>query len=162
MALLALAGIAGMSAQKLFKAPVPVGQPSQSMMVSQANVEVADNQVWWGYYQDGVPRSALGTSQAEVVNQAILIPKSNGVVAGNTIKAVRFYLRDLNCINEFTLWLSTSLPASASKANILRMDLKKSQLVGGDESDGNMGMLNEIELTTPYTMGNQNIYVGYS
>ena len=148
MAVLALAGIVGMQAQKLFRAPM--GMPVQPMMASsKANIEVADNQVWWGYYQDGVPRGALGTGRTEVVNQAILVSKSNGVVAGNTIKAVRFYLRNVSCISDFSLWLSTSLPSTASNANILKMDIKTSKLNGGDESDSYMGKLNEIELTTP-------------
>lgn len=119
-------------------------------------------QTWWGYVDDNRQRGALGTGSTGVVDQAILISKDNPVVAGKTIKAIRFYLRDLSAISDVKVWLSTTLPASADKANILVEEFPNKALQGGDDGEYYMGKLNEITLSTPYTMGDADIYVGYS
>ncbi len=124
--------------------------------------DASENQVWWGYVQDNTYRTGLGAQSTGAYNQAIFISKDNAVLKGNTIKAVRFYLRALSAINNVKLWISTSLPSSAADADILVMDLDKSTLKGGDDGEDYVGKLNEVELTTPYTVGENDIYVGYS
>ena len=72
--------------------------------------DASENQVWWGYVQDNTYRTGLGAQSTGAYNQAIFISKDNAVLKGNTIKAVRFYLRALSAINNVKLWISTSLP----------------------------------------------------
>ena len=124
---------------------------------------LAQSQLWWGYVQDDSYRTALGTGKAETVDQAIFIPGSNPVAVGSAIKAVRFYLRSTSDISNLTLWLSTTLPASASQADVLVQPLDLATLQGGDEDENYFsGLKNEVQLSTPYTVTSAGIYVGYS
>ena len=143
------------------KAPVQFDFNAKKAVKAPSNAEQADNQVWWGYVQDNGYRTALGTGSTGIVDQAILISKDNSAVAGNTIKAIRFYLRDLSAISDVKVWISTTLPSSANNANVLVQSVPNSELQGGDEGDYYMGKLNEVQLTSPYTV-TQNVYVGYS
>lgn len=120
------------------------------------------SQQWWGYVQDAGNRYSLGTGTATTYNLAIGVDGEDAAMAGNTIKALRFYLRSVNDIRTVRVWISKELPTSADKADILMENVNISSLVGGDEGSGYVGMANVVELATPYTVNTGKFYVGYS
>ena len=121
----------------------------------------AANQIWWGYQADGEERSAVGISKAETYYAAIYIAPSNAVIAGKTIKAIRFYLRDKANTNNVKIWISKSLPDDISNADYVQ-NVDQASLNGGDEAEDRQGMVNDIELTTPYVVGSDGVYIGYA
>ena len=121
----------------------------------------AANQIWWGYQADGEERSAVGISKAETYYAAIYIAPSNAVIAGKTIKAIRFYLRDKANTNNVKIWISKSLPDDISNADYVQ-NVDQASLNGGDEAEDRQGMVNDVELTTPYVVGSDGVYIGYA
>ncbi|WP_024998461.1 hypothetical protein [Prevotella falsenii] len=80
---------------------------------------------------------------------------------GKTIKAIRLYLRDKVNTKDLKIWISKSLPADGSKADYVQ-NVDISSLNAGDEGEEKTGLANDIALTTPYTVGAEGVYVGYS
>ncbi|MGP1553754.1 MAG: hemin-binding protein [Prevotella intermedia] len=124
-------------------------------------IDPAANQIWWGYQADGEERSAVGISKAETYYAAIYIAPSNAVIAGKTIKAIRFYLRDKANTNNVKIWISKSLPDDISNADYVQ-NVDQASLNGGDEAEDRQGMVNDVELTTPYIVGSDGVYIGYA
>ena len=124
-------------------------------------IDPAANQIWWGYQADGEERSAVGISKAETYYAAIYIAPSNAVIAGKTIKAIRFYLRDKANTNNVKIWISKSLPDNISNADYVQ-NVDQASLNGGDEAEDRQGMVNDVELTTPYVVGSDGVYIGYA
>ncbi len=146
------------------------GMPTFNYCVAMPEVQKSDGMLdsdgtntWWGYVKDNTKRHGLGTGSVGTMNQCILLSKSNSAVVDKTIKAVRFYLRSTTDIKDLKVWVSSTLPATADKANILVQDVDLSTMQGGDESEDFNGLPNVVELSTPYTMtSSRNVYVGYS
>ena len=146
------------------------GMPTFNYCVAMPEIQKTDGMLdsdgantWWGYVKDNTKRHGLGTGAIGTMNQCILLSKSNSAVVGKTLKAVRFYLRSTTDIKDLKVWLSSTLPTTADKANILVQDVDLSTMQGGDESDDFNGLPNVVELSTPYTMtSSRNVYVGYS
>ena len=124
-------------------------------------IDPAANQIWWGYQADGEERSAVGISKAETYYTAIYIAPSNTVISGKTIKAIRFYLRDKANTNNVKIWISKSLPDDISNADYVQ-NVDQASLNGGDEAEDRQGMVNDVELTTPYVVGSDGVYIGYA
>ena len=124
-------------------------------------IDPAANQIWWGYQADGEERSAVGISKAETYYAAIYIAPSNAVIADKTIKAIRFYLRDKANTNNVKIWISKSLPDDISNADYVQ-NVDQASLNGGDEAEDRQGMVNDVELTTPYVVGSDGVYIGYA
>ncbi len=124
-------------------------------------IDPAANQIWWGYQADGEERSAVGISKAETYYTAIYIAPSNTVIAGKTIKAIRLYLRDKANTNNVKIWISKSLPDNISNADYVQ-NVDQASLNGGDEAEDRQGMVNDVELTTPYVVGSDGVYIGYA
>ena len=121
------------------------------------------SQTWWGYFSVSNASSLdfsgnLGYSSAVTLNAAIMVDGNNSFVKGSTIKAVRFWLGDdLSAINsDLTVWISKSLPASASAADY-KQTIPKANI---------STRLNEVELTTPYDatslQSGDKLYIGFS
>ena len=136
--------------------------PTVSQISTKAITPTA-SQTWWGYFSEGnvssLPFSSnIGYGSAVTLNAAIMVEGSNSFVKGSTIKAVRFWLGDdLSAINsDLTVWISKSLPASASAADYTQT------IPQADIST----RLNEVELTTPYDatslQSGDKLYVGFS
>ena len=124
-------------------------------------IDPAANQIWWGYQADGEERSAVGISKAETYYTAIYIAPSNTVIAGKTIKAIRFYLRNKANTNNVKIWISKSLPDDISNADYVQ-NVDQAPLNAGDEAEDRKGMVNDVELTTPYVVGSDGVYIGYA
>ncbi len=116
-------------------------------------------QLWWGYFTDSDVATLafdgyLGYNRGTTLEAAICIPAGHGIAGEGTIKAVRFWLGDdISAISsDLTLWIAPKLPASVSaatyKQTVTRESLKS--------------RLNEVELTVPYEVNNEQCYIGYS
>ena len=159
----ALCALTSVNAQVLKFAPINSDSYTEDdYSVTQQNISAAANQAWWGYYNGTNDRTSVGVGGKEIYDQAIFIPGDKGPMKDKVIKAVRFYLRSKNVLKNVKVWISTSLPATADDADILVMDIEKSKLQAGAEADNLAGKANDVELTTPYTMTENGVYVGYS
>lgn len=124
-------------------------KPAQTKTTNRATITPGENQAWWGYASSDGELVGLGVNAADTYHCAIFIPGNHEVAAGKTIKAVRFFLNAPNA-TDVKVWLSTTLPASAGAASEGAQDVK---LASG---------INDVALSTPYTIGTEGIYVGYS
>lgn len=118
----------------------------------------AQYQRWWGFYDEDVDMAFTGTATAEVYNCAVSCPATNEFLNGATIHGVRFFLRDKTNVSDVVVWLSTSRPASADKADIAVVSVPQSQLVDYD----NDHQMVEATLPNPYKLESGTVYVGFS
>ncbi len=128
-------------------------------MFANATITPSATQIWWGYFTDsdisGMPYSGhLGYNQACTIDAAIFIPAKQEYVDGSKIKALRIWLgNEVAAINSnMTVWISKTQPSDISKADY-KQTVAKSSLVKG---------ANDIMLTTPFSVQNQGIYVGFT
>ncbi|RRC99828.1 hypothetical protein [Prevotella sp. OH937_COT-195] len=121
---------------------------------------------WWGYFSTDMTRNAAGLTNGvanEVYDAACLLkPDAGSQLIGKNVSAVKFYLRDLSCIDDIKIWLSKELPAKASDADIMVETLDKSTLVGGDDDNQHLGKENIYTIKNPYTVTEDGLYVGIS
>lgn len=122
-----------------------------------------ESQLWWGYVSDGdidnLPYDGnLGYGSAVTINNAIMVEGSNPFINTSTIKAIRFWLGDdISAINSnIIVWISKSLPSSASNADYKQVIAKRNI----------SPRLNELVLTTPYDAtklkSTDKLYIGFS
>ncbi|GAB6975850.1 hypothetical protein [Prevotella falsenii] len=124
-------------------------------------IEPTANQIWWGYQAEAEERSSIGVSKAETYAAAIFVAPGNAVIVGKTIKAIRFYLRDKANTNNIKVWISKTLPDDVNSADYVQ-NIDETTLTAGDESEEKHGIANDVELTTPYIIGTDGVYIGYS
>jgi len=125
-------------------------------------INPTENQIWWGYVSGNEARGALGVEGTGSLDAAIFVPGTNTLAVGKTIKAVRFYLRDKSVLANLKIWVSKKLPNKGSAADVLVQNVDLATLQGGDEANNNLGKVNDVELTTPYMITGEGVYVGYS
>ena len=130
-----------------------------STVVASATITPTASQMWWGYFSEsdvsGLPYGGnLGYGSACTIDAAIYIPANEQMVGSSTIKAVRFWLgNQISAINsDLTVWISTTQPSSISNCDY-RQNVAQSSLASG---------VNEVELSTPFTVNNQAVYVGFT
>ncbi len=116
-------------------------------------------QLWWGYFNESEAASLyyngyLGYGSATTLDAAICIPAGHPIAGGATIKSVRFWLGDdiSGISSDLTVWIASSLPSTVSSATYKQVVPKTSL----------KARLNEVELTTPYSVNNGECYIGYS
>lgn len=114
----------------------------------QTRGEAQASQVWWGYVGQDEEVYGVGTGSAETFDCASFYD-GNSIAGGKTIKSVRFHLLSSN-ISNVKVWLAESLPTDVSSA--MQVVNVANPVTG----------INEIDLTTPYTVGSNGIYVGYT
>lgn len=116
----------------------------------------AQEPLWWGYFSESDVSSidGVGTGAKENFEAAIFIPANHAIVGGTSIKGLKIWF-DASHISKFSslkVWISKKLPTNAVGADYVQA-VSVSTLKGG---------ANEISLNTPYNVGNQAIYVGYT
>lgn len=117
-----------------------------------AVVTPAEGQVWWGYYGGNEQKTSLGTGAAETFDCAIYVPANHNIAGPGTIKAIRFYLNTASNVSMAKVWISKELPSAVDNADYVQ-NVDVSTLKDG---------ANDIELTTPFSINNAAIYIGYS
>jgi len=115
--------------------------------------ETQDSQstsAWWGYTSENDKTSLLGVKAKETYDCAIFVPATHDIAKGKTIKSIRFKLTSTN-VSNLKVWISEgSLPENISNATII------------EEVASPAKGVNEVKLSTPYTIGAKGVYVGYS
>ena len=136
-------------------------QASTTNKVVANKIEPTANQVWWGYQPENEARSSVGVSKKETYDAAIFVDPSNSIIVGKTIKAIRFYLRDKAHTNNVKVWISKSLPSDINNADYVQ-NVDQAELNAGDESEEIQGKVNDVALNTPYVVGSNGVYIGYT
>ena len=136
-------------------------QASTTNKVVANKIEPTANQVWWGYQPENEERSSVGVSKKETYDAAIFVDPSNSIIVGKTIKAIRFYLRDKAHTNNVKVWISKSLPSDINNADYVQ-NVDQADLNAGDESEDIQGKVNDVALNTPYVVGSNGVYIGYT
>ena len=138
--------------KRAFSEKVPFKAP---IMTNRASITPGEGQIWWGYMSetdlgksDGV---GIGSTNVPFL-AGIYIAANHELIGGSTIKAVRVYVREGlgNTMKDVSVWISKSLPASLDEADYVQ---SVSSLADG---------ANDIELTTPFAVDNQDFYIGYA
>lgn len=125
--------------------------PTITISFSYNTTDNTGDQMWWGYYA-GEDVGGLGTGNAETFNCAIFIPENHKFVGASSIKALRIYVTTASNVSMMKVWISKVLPSSPGAANYMQ-SVDVASLSNG---------FNDIELTTPFEVNNQAIYVGYT
>lgn len=160
--LLAMTFMWQVQAQVLQKAPANSAQVNNdaAKAASVQRIDPKEGEMWWGYYDGQGERGAVGISKAEIYHAAMFIPGDNPFAANGIIKAVRFYLRDKENIQDVKVWISKKLPSTAEKADVWHKLVDQNSLVAGDEGEKKLGMANDVMLDTPYELTAEGVYVG--
>jgi hypothetical protein len=109
------------------------------------------NQMWWGYFNEAMGYGGIGTGGYETFDAAIYIPAGHSFVGKSTIKAIRIFFEDASAVSDVKVWISKgSLPETVSNADYIQ-----------DVVNASSGA-NDIELTNPFVVNNEAIYVGYT
>ncbi len=127
--------------------------------VAHATITPTSTQMWWGYFSESQAASLpydgnLGLGRAATLGVAIAVPANDAFVGSSTIKAIRFWIGDqyIYINSDVKVWISTSQPTSPDQATYVQT-VSKSALQRGEI---------DVELTTPFEVNNQAIYVGYT
>ena len=141
--------------QEVKQNPNPLGfSHAKTAAPNKTTITPSEGQVWWGYMaeSDLSTTKTIGTGSPASFLAAIKIPANHEEIGGATIKAIRVYIADdlASTMSDVSVWVSTSLPASVDDADYVQS--VKSVVDGA----------NDIELTTPYAINNQELYVGYA
>ena len=119
--------------------------------MQKVTIDPSDNQAWWGYVGAEDPLIMLGVQSAETYDCAVFIPGNHPVAAGKTINAIRFALIAPN-VKNVKVWVAESIPSNVDKNTIETVNVTSLDETG----------FNDVALTTPYTIGSNGVYVGYS
>ncbi len=127
--------------------------------VTHATITPTSTQLWWGYFNESQAASLpydgnIGINRAATLGVAIAVPANDEFAGSSTIKAIRFWIGDdyIYINGDVKVWISTSLPTSPNNATYVQT-VSKSALQKGEI---------DVELTTPFEVNNQAIYVGYT
>ena len=121
------------------------------------------NESWWGYFDgDYNSISVIGLGSGAVTplhyGCAIKIEGGNPDVMGRRIKALKFAFERLNYIEDVSVWVSTTLPATPDDADIFYIPLDVDTLRSIEADDD----VNVVPFPEPYQVDGNDLYVGYS
>lgn len=108
-------------------------------------------QLWWGYVGENDEVSAVGVAAAETYDCASFFSGSNEVAADKTIHAIRFALYSQN-VKDIKVWIADKLPTTIDADNVIELVDVETVTPG----------VYEVQLPTPYKIGDKGVYVGYT
>ena len=119
-------------------------------------INPSDGQVWWGYFNESDFETAdytVGTGQAMTLMAGIYIPAGHEQLGQATIAAVRVYFASsaVSSLSNLKIWISKELPDKIADADFTQTTL--GTLTAG---------ANDFKLRTPYEVGGEGFYIGYS
>ena len=122
--------------------------------------ELGDSMRWWGYFNGNYNQiNFMGMGKASTYNCAIKIPASHIMGKGRTIKGIRIPIGSKKNMENFKIWISTSLPNTADDADLRLVDINTSKLI--DTNNPNT-FVNELMFPETYTIEDKDVYIGYS
>lgn len=115
-----------------------------------------ENQVWWGYFNEddfSIADYTIGTGTATTLMAAIYIPAGHEQLANASVVAGRVYLASnvVSTLSNLKIWVSKTLPDKVSDAEVVLSTM--GTLTAG---------ANDFKLRTPYEVGGEGFYIGYS
>ena len=115
----------------------------------------ATDEAWYGYYKGNELLGYFGTGGwGGRQHEAIILHGDDVVCQGKKIKAVRFRVQGTDAMDDFYVWLSSSLPTPGDNADIIRVAVDKATLVDHE--------FNTVELPAPYEFEGKDVAIGYS
>ena len=88
---------------------------------NRTTITPSEGQVWWGYMAESDLSSSttVGVGSPASFLAAFKIPANHKDIGGATIKAIRVYIADglASTMSDVSVWVSTSLPATADAAD---------------------------------------------
>lgn len=107
---------------------------------------------YFTYTKDSKNVNSFGVAlKAETIDCAIFVP---GSYEGKRIEEINFYITSSTVVSNVKAWVSTTLPSSASNAELC---VDVTEPVGLYEEG-----INTVKLASPYTISAQGCYVGYT
>lgn len=122
--------------------------------------ELGDKMRWWGYFNGNYNEiNLIGNGTASTYNCAIKIPASHIMGKGRTIKGIRIPIASKKNMENFKLWISTTLPNTANDADLRVVDVDVTKLI---DSNNPNTFVNELMFPETYTIEDKDVYIGYS
>ncbi len=125
--------------------------------VAQKSIEVADNQIWYGYYKGTEPIAGLGVGMpntVQMVSNAIFIDGNDPMYKGKTIKGLRFRIQGKGDIDDISGWLSSELNVPADENLIVSVKVDTEAMADT--------VWTEVALPEGYVIPAEGVYAGYS
>ncbi|MBR1652927.1 MAG: hypothetical protein IJ692_06005 [Alloprevotella sp.] len=122
-----------------------------------ATIAPTAGQAWWGPAVESDVPIGYGTRTAETIYLAAMFNSAKYGLADLTVRAIRVYIPKLartEIGDSVVVWLGTSRPTTAEKANVAYKTV--------DVSDLTFGAYNDISFDEPYTMTSRSLYAGYT
>ena len=114
--------------------------------------EAADeNTIYWGYPKAPLRSFGMGW-QPEVIAQGIAVPAN--LLKGCKLKGVSLVISNVPHVKDVNVWVSAALPADYTTGDIMNFTPDITGMASGQMTD--------IMFDTPYTIGDNNFYVGYT
>lgn len=136
-----------------------IGLESHSVTIQFTNGESQPEQepVWWGYFSESDANASnyegIGTGKKETFEAAIYVPANHEIAANSTIKAVRIWFdSNITAFSSIKVWVAKKLSNLAAGADYV-------QSVGAATLQEGV---NTITFDTPYSIGNDGVYIGYT
>mgnify|MGYP000251938996 CR=1 FL=1 len=143
---------------------------ARSPIVAKA-LTLKENEMWWGYFNgkyraheaEDLRRYGSVTPVAYSCGIKLRSQSEFNMGKGKTIEGIKFVLPDIKNMEDVQIWITTTLPNSAdmSSSDICVQNISKADLVQARNSTPD-NFTNEIRFDTPYTIGDKDVYVGYS
>lgn len=127
--------------------------------MSHAAAQSEGDNFWWGYYQTGGMRGAIGVAKPQEYNCAIALLNS-GVLEGSTVSAVKIWLYSPRMTN-LKIWASHKLPETPEQADIFCKSIANGTYQTGSEGE-DCGLPNVFEFDEPFIINGKGVYMGYS
>ncbi len=160
---------ADVCAQNLNRIEEPVKTAAPA--IAKAHLDLNANEVWWGYfngeYKSNDPEKLLKSGWGDALTYAagikIFAQNDYDMGKGKTIEGIKFVVPDLKNIEDVKIWISTTLSEKLdmSDCDVCVQSIDKANLVQALNSTPD-NFTNEIRFNTPYTIGDKDVYVGYT
>ena len=147
------------------------GKTMKAPAVAKSHIDLRDNEMWWGYFNGKYESSnafdmlKMGYGAKITYACGIRLKAQNDfdMGKGKTIEGIKFVFPDLKHIEDVKIWMSTSLSEvkDMSDCDICVQNIDKADLIDALHGTPD-NFTNEIRFDTPYTIGDEDVYIGYT
>lgn len=134
------------------------GTPARvAASVRENQIEVSDNQIWYGYYKGNEPIAGMGVGfpdMEQMVNNAMFIDGKDPMYHGKTIKGLRFRIQGAGDIDDISGWLSQELNVPADENLLVSVKVPTESVVDT--------VWTEVALPEGIAIPEEGLYAGYS
>ncbi len=145
---------------------------SETAPAAKTGIQIKDNELWWGYFngkyatdEDNLRRWGVGGNPGDTRTYSCCIrmkPQSDYYKKGMTIEGIKFPLVGTRNMDKLQIFITSELPdgVDMSGSDICIQDVDVASVSSFVSSPQNYA--NEIRFNKPYTMGDKDVYVGFS